>query len=188
MIHGAASGKLHYAKGFIFTFESPDTFVPPTREQIEQKKFERKSKASRGRKHSPETRNKISVARTGTKYSLETIEKLRTAQAGVKHSDENKRKMRENHAREGSHPKPVFQYSLPKLELVEQYPSIREAARAVKCSTSLISQVLSKRHPNNLTAKGYHWSDHPLGQEEKQPIREKILQSPRFKNQAPPNE
>ena len=34
LIHQAASGKLHYARGYIWTFESPDTFVPPTREQV----------------------------------------------------------------------------------------------------------------------------------------------------------
>ena len=92
--------------------------------------------------------------------------------------------MRENNAREGGDPKPVFRYSLPNLELIKQYPSVSEAARAVGCSSGLISKVLSNKRPSRLTAKGYYWSDHWLSEEEKQPIREKILQSPRFKKQA----
>ena len=66
-IRKAASGKMYYAGGYIWTYEDPKTFTPPTREQVERKKFENRSRAHIGRRPSQATRDKMrkNAARQG---------------------------------------------------------------------------------------------------------------------------
>ena len=152
-IYGAASGRQHYARGCIWSFEDPSQFTPPTREQVEKKKFENRSRVSKGIHLTEKHKKKISEA--------------------------NKGKQRP--------PKQALQYTIPDLELVKEHSSISEASRVVSCDVSTISRVLSDKHPNNLIAKGYHWSDHLLSEDEKRDVRAKLLKSPKFKNRAPLN-
>ena len=191
-IHQAASGNQHYAGGCIWSFEDPEKFTPPTREQIEKKEFENRSRSQRGKNFSQKTRRKISEALQGRagligrQHSPEAIEKLREATTGRIPSEETRKKMSENNSRTGRAPKPVFQYTVPNLEFVEEYSSINEARRTVDCSSARISEVISGKHPNFLTAKGYHWSDHLLSEDEKRDVRAKLLKSPRFKKRNAP--
>lgn len=179
-IREVASGKKHYAGGFIWTYEDPNEFTPPTPEQVEQKKFENRSKGHAGTRHSQETRDKMSVAKIGRQRSQETRDKISRARAG-----KNARaKMRQAHS---NTPKEVFQYTLPDLEFVQKHPSISKAGKTVNCTASPISQVISDKYPHYITAQGYHWSDHLLTEEEKQPIRAKLLKSSRFKKQHAPS-
>jgi group I intron endonuclease len=68
-----------------------------TPQQIEElKKIRQINPPMKGKKHSEETRRKMSEIKKGTRASPETIRKLKEVHKGHKHSEETKRKMSES--------------------------------------------------------------------------------------------
>lgn len=156
----------HLAGGFIWTDLPPETFVPPTREQIEQMRYENLRNGKIGRENSEQTIEKIRQASMDKTHSNATHEKLVVINEGK----------RENA------PKPVYQYTLPDLRYVATHQSIKSAAKHAGVASKTMRQVLSRAHPTWITTRNYHWSYDSPGELNRQKIQGLLRQSRYFQS------
>jgi hypothetical protein len=96
-----------------------------------------------GKTHSEESKKKISQSLTGKVRSKEHCESIRKSKLGIIVSDETKAKKS----------KPVLQYDL-QGNFIAKYFGIKEAARKVGISDSLIIDVCKGKYPQG---KGFVW-------------------------------
>ena len=141
-IRNAALGKQYYAGGYIWSFENPDTFTPPTRQQVERKKFENRSRANTGREVSQETREKMSKARIGKKLSQERRDKLRKTRS-----------------------RPVFAYDSTTGAFKGWYESTMQAFRETGINQASIYRAAAGQRGAKVAGQ-YIWSFEPLSQDD----------------------
>lgn len=156
----------HLAGGFIWTDLSPETFIPPTREQIEQMRSENIRNGKIGHENSEQAIEKIRQASMGKTHSNSTLNTLVAI-------NENKRE---------NAPKPVYQYTLPDLRYVATHQSIKSAAKHAGVASKTMRQVLSSAHPTWITTKNHHWSYDPPTELNRHKIQGLLRQSPRFQS------
>lgn len=112
-----------------------------------------------GKKHSDETKKKMSEAQKGEKHPMygkhhseEAKQKMSEAHKGTHHTEEAKQKIREGRSKQ------VYQYTLDG-ELIKIWPSTMEIQRELGYFNSNISRCC---YGKRKTSNGYIWSYNPL--------------------------
>lgn len=104
----------------------------------------------KGKHLTEETRMKISESNKGKEMSEESRRKIREAHLGMKHTEESKRKMSEKQKNK----KPVLQIDKNTNEVIAEFPSIMEAQRKLGCSQIHITHCCKGKRK---TCGGFIW-------------------------------
>ena len=124
--------------------------------------FMRTNHPMKGKKHSEESRNKISQALKGRKLSAEQVAHISESLKGRKFTDEHKAKISENMRKhperwaKGNKKKEVHQYDL-QGNYIQSFPSAYEAAIAISGKNNA-GCIRSCIYGECISALGYMWS------------------------------